>query len=79
MIKKVVIYIISGYQKVFSPDTGIFKYLYKTGQVCTFYPTCSEYTLSAVKKYGVLKGLFLGFKRVIRCHPWQKEHIDLLK
>ena len=79
MISKILISIIKGYQKVFSPDTGIFKYLYKTKNVCVFYPTCSEYTVEALKKYGALKGLFLGLKRVIRCHPWQKKHIDLLK
>jgi len=37
---------------------------------CRFTPTCSEYTLEALKKYGILKGSWLGFKRIIRCHPW---------
>lgn len=43
---------------------------------CVFYPTCSEYTKQAIKKYGVLKGTHLGFLRILRCHPWQKNHID---
>lgn len=43
---------------------------------CVFYPTCSEYTKQAVKKYGLLKGSYLGFLRILRCHPWQKNHID---
>ena len=43
---------------------------------CVFYPTCSEYTKQAIKKYGALKGIYLGFLRIIRCHPWQKNHID---
>lgn len=46
---------------------------------CVFYPTCSEYTKEAIKKYGILKGSFLGFRRILRCHPWQKNHIDPLK
>lgn len=45
---------------------------------CVFYPTCSEYTKEAIQKYG-LRGLWLGLLRVFRCHPWQKNHIDLLK
>ena len=46
---------------------------------CVFYPTCSEYTKEAVKKYGILRGFFLGLMRILRCHPWQKNHIDPLK
>jgi putative membrane protein insertion efficiency factor len=46
---------------------------------CVFYPSCSEYTKQAIEKYGSMKGLFLGFTRILRCHPWQKNHIDLLK
>jgi putative membrane protein insertion efficiency factor len=45
---------------------------------CVFYPTCSEYMKQAIEKYGVLKGSYLGFLRILRCHPWQKKHIDLL-
>ncbi|MCM1010769.1 MAG: membrane protein insertion efficiency factor YidD [Fusobacterium sp.] len=36
---------------------------------CRFYPTCSEYMLQAIKKYGILKGGWLGVKRICRCHP----------
>jgi len=43
---------------------------------CVFYPTCSEYWKVAINKYGVLKGSYLGFLRILRCHPWQKNHID---
>lgn len=46
---------------------------------CVFYPTCSEYTKQAIVKYGALKGVALGIKRILRCHPWQKDHIDPLK
>jgi len=46
---------------------------------CVFYPTCSEYAKQAIEKYGALKGIYLGFLRILRCHPWQKNHIDLVK
>jgi uncharacterized protein len=36
---------------------------------CRFYPSCSEYTLQAIAKYGVFKGGWLGVKRITRCHP----------
>jgi putative membrane protein insertion efficiency factor len=36
---------------------------------CRFYPSCSEYTIEALMKYGVMKGLFLGVRRICRCHP----------
>jgi len=37
---------------------------------CRFTPTCSHYTVEALKKYGILKGGWLGFRRIIKCHPW---------
>ena len=46
------------------------------GPSCVFYPSCSEYAKEAIDKYGVFKGSRLSFLRVIRCHPWQKKHID---
>ena len=36
---------------------------------CRFYPTCSQYTKEAILKYGCIKGLFLGIKRILRCNP----------
>lgn len=46
---------------------------------CVFYPTCSEYTKQVIDKYGAAKGIYLGMKRILRCHPWQKNHIDYPK
>ncbi|MCI4591432.1 membrane protein insertion efficiency factor YidD [Sphingobium sp. BYY-5] len=37
---------------------------------CRYAPSCSEYTIQAVRKYGAIKGSWLGFKRLMRCHPW---------
>lgn len=64
------------YQRVFSADTGILKTLYLTDGACRFRPTCSQYTYQAVETYGIIVGLRLGFKRIIRCHPWNKGGYD---
>ena len=37
---------------------------------CRFTPTCSQYALEALKKYGPLKGSYLALKRILKCHPW---------
>lgn len=77
-MKKIVLFFIRSYQKTLSFDHGILKVLKPYGQ-CRFFPTCSEYTYQAVEKYGIIKGLSLGIKRVIKCHPWNKGGIDILK
>ena len=46
------------------------------GNRCRFYPSCSAYTAEAVKKYGAIKGLGLGLKRISRCHPWNAGGFD---
>ena len=43
---------------------------------CRFYPTCSNYALEALKKHGLVKGSWLGIKRIAKCHPWGKSGFD---
>lgn len=43
---------------------------------CRFYPSCSEYTLIAIRQSGVFKGLKLGICRLLRCHPWSEGGYD---
>lgn len=46
---------------------------------CRFYPTCSQYALQALEKYGALKGSYLAIKRILRCHPFNKGGYDPLE
>ena len=68
MIKKIVLMTLRFYKKYLS-----------RGDRCRFVPSCSEYTREAVEKYGVVKGLWKGAKRVARCNKWNKSGVDLLK
>lgn len=56
------------YQKFLSP--------LKTHATCKFYPTCSSYAVTAIKRFGPVKGSVLAIKRIARCHPWSMGGID---
>ncbi|MDP6781791.1 MAG: membrane protein insertion efficiency factor YidD [Alphaproteobacteria bacterium] len=43
---------------------------------CRFYPSCSEYMHQAASRFGAAYGLYLGVKRILRCHPWHPGGID---
>ncbi len=66
-LKKFFICIIRFYQVCISP---LFP------PCCRFYPTCSNYALQAIEKYGPLKGIYLSIKRILRCHPFSKGGYD---
>ncbi|MDG1721966.1 MAG: membrane protein insertion efficiency factor YidD [SAR86 cluster bacterium] len=69
MFKRFFIKIVKAYQYLISPLLG---------PSCRFTPTCSEYSLQAIEKYGPIKGSWLSIKRVSRCHPWGKSGSDPL-
>ena len=60
-MKNLFIQLIRGYQYFISPLLG---------NHCRFTPSCSEYTREAIQTYGALKGVYFGFKRILRCAPW---------
>ncbi len=75
-MKSVILALIRFYQKTRFFHEPIFKTLFMSDKICRFEPTCSDYTYQAVEKYGAVRGLWLGFKRILRCHPWNKGGID---
>ena len=60
-MKRVIIFFINVYRRFISPLKR---------PSCRFYPTCSEYAINAINKYGVIKGGYLTIKRILRCNPF---------
>lgn len=71
LFKKLLILIIRFYQKWVSPI--------KIKPTCRFYPTCSQYAIDALSKYGIFRGIILAVKRVIKCHPFNPGGYDPVK
>ena len=65
--KKTVIFFIKTYSKFISPFFG---------NHCRFYPSCSLYTQIAVERYGLLRGLWMSIKRILKCNPLHKDGYD---
>jgi len=70
MLKKIILKSIHLYRKYISPMTP---------PKCIYTPTCSQYAIDAINKYGALKGGFLAIKRILRCHPFRKGGYDPVK
>ncbi len=69
-MKRILIFFIRIYRRFISP-------LKKP--CCRFYPTCSQYAIDALGKYGAVKGSFLATKRILRCNPFCKGGYDPVK
>lgn len=67
MIQKFTLMLIFFYQRYISPLTV---------PTCRFYPSCSEYALQAIKRYGLCRGLWLSFRRILKCHPFHPGGYD---
>jgi len=66
-MKRVSLLLIRGYQLFISPILG---------PSCRYHPTCSQYALEAIERFGVIKGGYLSLRRVLRCHPFCKGGLD---
>ena len=64
---KILIGLIRGYQLIISPLLGA---------NCRFHPTCSQYMIEAVSRFGVIHGFWLGLRRLSHCHPWHEGGLD---
>ena len=60
ILTKILIKLIKGYKFLISPFLG---------QSCRYLPTCSEYSIEALKEFGLVKGIFVSLKRILSCHP----------
>jgi putative membrane protein insertion efficiency factor len=66
-MQRIVILALHGYKRFVSPLLP---------SACRFYPTCSDYMREAVEKHGVVRGVWMGFKRLLRCHPFEEGGCD---
>ena len=64
---RVVVWLIDVYRRAISPALP---------RRCRFEPTCSAYTLEAVREYGAVRGVALGLRRIVRCHPFNPGGVD---
>jgi len=78
LVSQVAIKVIKVYQQTLSPDHGVFRSAKPYGH-CRFRPTCSEYAITAIEKYGMIKGSFLALWRLLRCNPFNKGGYDPVK
>ncbi len=75
--KQIVISLIDLYQRTLSPDHSWLKSRFPHGY-CRFYPSCSQYTREAVGRFGAVKGLWLGARRIAKCNPFIQPRVDMV-
>ena len=78
MPQQLALLLIRLYQKTLSPDHGPLSRLFPGG-FCKFVPSCSEYSRQAVSHHGFLKGGLMAAWRILRCNPFSRGGLDLLK
>ena len=66
-MKRFFIMLVKGYSLLISPVLG---------NNCRYYPTCSSYMVQAIERFGVIRGIWLGIKRLLRCHPFHEGGYD---
>ena len=66
-MRSLMLSILRGYRYAVSPLLG---------PRCRFYPSCSEYAIEAIERYGVTSGGWLALKRISKCHPWHEGGVD---
>ena len=66
-MKSVLLFLLASYKKVLSPLLP---------PACRFVPTCSEYAYEAIRRYGALRGGWMGVRRLLRCHPFNPGGYD---
>tara|TARA_B110000444_G_scaffold260838_1_gene309495 strand:+ start:7869 stop:8099 length:231 start_codon:yes stop_codon:yes gene_type:complete len=67
IVNSVLLFVIYLYQNLISPILG---------PKCRFTPTCSNYSVAALKKYGPIKGVWISLTRIFKCHPWGGKGFD---
>ncbi len=67
IVKRIAIFPVKLYQWTISPLLG---------SNCRHAPTCSQYTIEAIEEWGAIKGIWLGMKRIAKCHPWGTSGYD---
>ena len=70
ILTNILIKFIKGYKFLISPLIG---------HSCRYLPTCSEYSIEALKEFGLFKGSFISLKRILSCHPFKEGGIDPVK
>jgi putative membrane protein insertion efficiency factor len=66
-VRKILILLLAGYKRLISPFLP---------SACRFYPTCSQYMREAIEVHGAGRGIWLGLKRLGRCHPFREGGVD---